>query len=184
MTAVAPLLFGIDPDETWEFVPEIARESGLSRPSFSLKAPSLALATKREHLIAAKASEIRAAAPGLADELTEAFGTDWKLPADSSDEVKAQFVGLIGRWTAVWKTVSQAHEKEEEAVNADYLSTCIVGWDGLASKSGKALDFDRLKDRIPEVVRGGLREDIIGAISKGAALTSDDHEGLPSTPAS
>jgi hypothetical protein len=184
MASVAPLLFGIDPDETWEFVPEVARAAGQSKPSFSLKAPPLSLATKREHLLSTKAAEIRAAVPGLADQISELFGKDWKLPEGADESLKAQFVDLVGRWTRAWNDASTAHEKEEQAIDSEYLSTCVVSWDGFASKSSKLLEFDRLKDRIPEVIRGTLREDIIGAISKGAVLTSEDHEGLPSTPAS
>jgi hypothetical protein len=184
MTSIVPLLFGIDPDETWEFVPEVARAAGQSKSSFSLKAPSLSLATKREHLLSTKAAEIRAAVPGLADQISEFFGKDWKLPADADESLKAQFIDLIGRWTRAWSDASKAHEKEEQAIDAEYLSTCVVGWDGLPSRSGKLLEFDRLKDRIPEVIRGALREEIIGAISKGATLTAEEHEGLPSTPAS
>jgi hypothetical protein len=185
MGTTTPLLFGVDPDETWDYIPEAAREAKLSLPSFTLRAPSLSLATKRASLLSKKRAAIRTEVPGVAEELSELFGDKWTKPADdAAADLKAKFLELVGVWGKAWGKVTKDLEPEQTAIDAEYLSTCVAGWNGLQSRTEKDLDFGRLKDRIPEVLRGSLREEIIGAIDRGATLTLEENEGLPSTPAS
>lgn len=184
MATKTPLLFGVDPDETWGYIPEVAREAGLKSPVFTLKAPSLALATKRQSLLSKKRSALYAEIPDVIDELTNLFGEKWEKPGDEADaSLREKYQALNKRWSVTWEKITKDLEAEAEVIESEYLSTCVAKWTGLPSKSGKDLDFERLKDRIPEVIRGSLREEIIGAIERGATLTSEELEGLPSTPA-
>jgi hypothetical protein len=154
-------------------------------PSFTLRAPSLSLATKRASLLSKKRAAIRTEVPGVAEELSELFGDKWTKPGDdAAADIKAKFLELVGVWGKAWGKVTNDIEPEQTAIDAEYLSTCVAGWNGLQSRTEKDLDFGRLKDRIPEVLRGSLREEIIGAIDRGATLTLEENEGLPSTPAS
>ena len=57
----------------------------------------------------------------------------------------------------------------------------LAGWEGLTSSSGKTLDFDSLKHRLPDVIRDeSLRSELVRAACAGATLSKDDAEGLHS----
>ena len=168
----APILFGIDPDETWRYIPKAVQAAGLTLPAFTLKAPSLALATKRDALLA----KIRKAAREDAAEALETIYRLGKTDAAESEELaKAR-----SAWLAAWVKAAAAHAEEDAELTARFFAECLVGWEGLSTAAGKALEFANYKGRLLEVIRGPLVEELVDAMAAGADLTQEEAVGLPS----
>lgn len=178
----APLLFGVDPDETWKYVTEACRAAKLTGPRFILKAPRLALATKRSALLIQRLRRVEEIAPGTLAALRELSGDDGKIKADATPEEIATFAEANAAWGPAWAAASAEVAEELAAVEAQILSESLTGWEDLTTRTGKPLDFAAMKGRLEEVLPSPqLREELAAAICKGATLSDEDAEGLPSS---
>ena len=185
-----PILFGVDPDEIWRFVPKAAREAGEKLPIFRLKAPSLAATVLREDLATERRKETNENAPGIMEELRELTGGTFKVESlgdGATDEEKAartvkvaEFIRLNLIWNAAWSALEIKYRDRQEQSDVRILRESVDGWEGLPTGSGKVLDFAKVKDRIGEVLRGDLREEIIEAALAGTTVSDEDAEGLVS----
>lgn len=175
----APLLFGVDPDETWRYVPAVVAAAGAKVPAFILKAPRMALAAKRRELEQKRFFEIDRIDPGVAADIIaqeEAFSAGL-LSAEGQQEYVATGI----RWDKAYKAATTLIKDDMDANDLAIFCECIDGWDGLTSSTGVALDFAKLKGRLPEVIRDeALRAELVRAACAGASLSKDDAEGLPS----
>lgn len=178
----APILFGVDPDETWSYTPKAVRGTS-QKTTFLLKPPRLALAVKREELSEAIAAKARAASPGAAESVLALSGKDGKALPDLTDEQKRERVEANVRWLDAWKTAEKDHADAIKASDEAILSECVVGWSDLPGPTGKPLDFAVLGPRLLEVLRGPIRAELVAAALKGASLSREDAEGLASSPA-
>jgi hypothetical protein len=175
----APLLFGVDPDETWRYVPAVVAAAGAKVPAFILKAPRMALAAKRREIEQKRFFEIDRLDPGVAADIIameEAF-----LAGKLSEEGQQEYVATGVRWDKAYKAATATIKEDMETSDLAILCECIAGWEGLTSAIGAPLDFDKLKSRLPEVIRDeSLRAELVRAACAGATLSKDDAEGLPS----
>ncbi len=175
----APLLFGVDPDETWRYVPAVVAAAGAKVPAFILKAPSLALATKRRQIEQKRFFEIDRLDPGVAAEI---IALDDAFRAGTlSEEENAAYVLAGQRWDKAHRAATDALCGEIAENDMAIFCEVLAGWEGLTSSSGKTLDFDSLKHRLPDVIRDeSLRSELVRAACAGATLSKDDAEGLHS----
>lgn len=194
MPTETPLLFGVDPDEVWEYIPEDARKIGQKTPVILLKAPSLSTAVQHEALDSERRKATLALDPTVLAEIEALTDRKYKidpLPAGSSDE-KAQayiekvrqFVALNARWSEAYAKTAPQFKEREEVIDLRILSESIAGWRELPTASGKMIDFEKVKSRIGEVLRGALRRELIDAAMAGTSVSEQDAEGLQSSPAS
>lgn len=191
MTAKTPILFGVDPDEVWRYVPEAARPAKL--PAFLLKAPSLAVTVKRDELLVERRNRTIEIVPGVLDEIREIAGEEWSIKkpaADVSDEEKTDYIercgrfeSLSARWYKAFADSSADFREREDEIELRILAESVTGWEGLQSASGKAISFETAKGRLGEVLRGKLRDEVIAAALAGTFVSEDDAEGLHSSPA-
>ena len=187
----APILFGVDPDEIWRYVPKAARPGKV--PAFLLKAPSLAVTVKRDELFATRRNQTVEACPGVLDEIMTVTDRKWTLaplPEGSTDEEKAEYTekakaleSLLAKWNAAFAKVDIAFHEQEEEIELRILAESVSGWEGLQSASGKTIAFDAAKGRLGEVLRGVLRAEVIDAALAGTFVAEEDAEGLLSSPA-
>lgn len=179
----APLLFGVDPNETWRYVPAVVRKAGATAPAFILKAPSLALSAKRRELEQKRFLRIQEIAPGVAATLL-ALEKDGKILDEVTEEQKVEFVEAGKAWDSAYATATSEIKEDLSAVDEAILQACIAGWDALPSASGRILEFEALKGQILEVIRDpDLRAELVTAACAGAFLSKGDAEGLPSSQA-
>lgn len=179
----APLLFGVDPDETWRYIPAVVRKAGATAPAFVLKAPPLALATKKRELEQRRFLRINEIAPDVATVLIS-LEKNGKILDDATEEQKVEFIEAGRAWDAAFREASAEIAEEMGAIDEKILQSCVAGWDSLPSASGRMLDFDALKGRILEVVRDpDLRAELVTASCAGAGVSREDAEGLPSSQA-
>lgn len=183
MSASTPILFGVDPDEIWRYIPKAVKEAGAKLPAFLLKAPRLSLVLKYEALMAEVRATAYEAAPGVV-EVVLAYSDDkgQALPDLTEDQRKERTAASIA-WKRAFDNADAKHADKLAEIQEEMLASCITGWDGLTSASGKAMEYDRLKDRICEVLRGEIRGELVGAIMQGATVSDEDALGLPSSPA-
>lgn len=184
-----PLLFGIDPDETWDYVPKDCRAAKMTEPVFILRPASLATSIKREALIAEITKEVRAAVPDAIETLRDyekAGGKLAPLPEGATDAEKAEYAEkkeaikkALEDWAAAWADAVTDRAAEEQAITEKYLSEGVAGWRGLPSPSGKMIDFEANKGRLTEVLRGKIASEICEAIAAGATLSHEEQVGLP-----
>lgn len=194
MPAETPLLFGVDPDEIWELVPEEARKIGQKTPVILLKAPSLAATVQYEALVSERRKATLALDPTVMQEIEALTDRKYKidpLPEGSTeDEAQAyvekarQFVALNARWAEAYAKTAPQFKEREEMIDLRILSEAIAGWRELPTASGKMIDFEKVKNRIGEVLRGALRRELIEAALAGTTVSEQDAEGLQSSPAS
>lgn len=194
MSTATPLLFGVDPDETWDYIPEEARKIGQKTPVIILKAPSLAAAVQREALVSERRKATLALDPAVLEEIKALTGGKYELdppPEGLSDEDAqayiekvTQYVALNARWAEAFAKTAPQFKEREEASDLRILSESIVGWHELLTASGKMIDFEKVKSRIGEVFRGALRRELIDAAMAGTSVSEQDAEGLQSSPAS
>lgn len=195
MSINPPILFGVDPDEIWHFVPKAARDAKLDKPPiFHLRAPSLAATIKREELISERRAAALALDPTVLDEIGEVTGGRFELaplPEGANDEdakayiEKAKaYLALNERWIKAWKAVGPAFQEREEESDIRILSESVATWENLPTASGRLIEFASVKDRLGFVLRGSLREEVIVAAVAGTFVTKGDAEGLQSSPAS
>ena len=187
----APILFGVDPDEIWRYVPKAARPGKF--PAFLLKAPSLAVTVKRDELFATRRNKTVEAAPGVLDEIMDLTGRKWSLdplPDNATDEERAEYTekktsleALLTKWNAAFAKVDADFHEQDEEIELRILAESVSGWEGLQSASGKMIAFDAAKGRLGEVLRGALRAEVIEAALAGTFVSEDDAEGLLSSPA-
>ena len=159
-----PLLFGIDPDETWDFVPASVRGI-VNPPTFLLKAPSLSASIKRERFLARAAEAANAAEPEAAKRIASGEETD-------NDRLA---------WLKAWEKFVQDHADEEAEITALYIREGVAGWRNLPSRTGRPIDYEANKGRILEVLRGFIVTEICNAIAAGATLSNEEQVGLPSS---
>ena len=189
-----PILFGVDPDEIWKYIPAAAKEAGLSRPFFRLKAPSLAAVVKLENVRAEVLRLAKASEPTVLDEITAIVGVGkWvlpELPEGATDDERAEYsaknsklIDLKVRWIQAVQAAETAKWEEKEDAETRILEESVSGWDGLQSGSGKLIDHGAAKGRMGEVLRGDLRAELIRAALAGATVSEADAEDLQSTPA-
>lgn len=186
----APLLFGIDPDETWDFVPKAARDAGLSAPVFVLRCPTLATSIKREQFLAmvtkeaivssGDALDIYRRLGHLNDEAPKDAETLAAWKAENADNLKS-LADATTRWLRAWNEATAAHAEEEMTISAKYLSEGILEWRELVSSTGRVIDFSANKGRILEVLRGPIVSELCEALALGAQPTKEEQVGLPST---
>lgn len=177
----APLLFGVDPDETWVYITEGIRSAGQSLPSFILKAPRLALATKRTALLVRRLQRIEELVPGVIDTVGRLSDKDGKPKADATPEELAALAEANAAWGPAWTAASAEIREELAAVELEILNESLAGWNELTTRTGKILDFAAMKSRLVEVLPDHrLREELVQAICAGATLSAEDSEGLPS----
>jgi hypothetical protein len=194
MPAETPLLFGVDPDEIWELVPEEARKIGQKTPVILLKAPSLATTVQYEALVSDRRKATLALDPTVLQEIETLTDRKYKidpLPEGSSEEEAQayiekvrQFVALSARWAEAYAKTAPQFKEREEVIDLRILSEAIAGWRELPTASGKMIDFEKVKSRIGEVLRGALRRELIEAALAGTTVSEQDAEGLQSSPAS
>lgn len=194
MSITPPLLFGVDPDETWDYIPKAAKKAGLSLPCVILKAPSLAATVQRDELISEWRKAALALEPTVLDEIAALTGGKFKiapLKEDATEEEAREYVERVKEFSRLNLRWSEAHEKvspqfreREEAINLRILSESITGWRGLQSASGKAIEFEKVAGRLGEVFRGDLRDELIEAAVAGTFVSEADAVGLQSSPAS
>lgn len=180
----APLLFGVDPDETWKYITKAIREAGLTLPSFTLKAPRLALSTKRSSLLVARFKRVEELAPGVIAILRDLTDKDGKIKDGATPEELTAFSEANAAWGPAWAAATAEIAEDLAAVELEILTESLVGWDGLTTRTGKALDFAAMKPRLVEVLPDStLREELVQAICAGATLSEEDASGLPSSQA-
>lgn len=195
MSIQPPILFGVDPDEIWRFVPKAARDAKLEKPPvFHLRAPSLAATVKRDELIAEKRAAALLLDPTVLDEIGELTGGRFELAplAEDADDEQAKayietakaYLAANARWIKAWNGVAAAFQEREEESDARILSESVATWENLPTASGKLIDFESVKGRLGFVLRGSLREEVISAAVAGTFVAKVDAEGLQSSPAS
>lgn len=182
--AKTPFLFGIDPDETWDYIPLAVRGTE-QKTGFVLRAPSLAAATKREQFLAEIAKAANEAAPGASKVIREAGAAQGLPPLaeDASAEEKAQrhaVAEAMREWLKAWAEAVEARADEERALTERYISEGLVGWHDLPSGSGALIDYEANKGRIFEVLRGEILTELCDAIARGATLSREEKVGLQS----
>lgn len=194
MSINPPLLFGVDPDEVWEFIPKAAREAKLDKPPvFRLQAPSLASTIKREELIRQRRAAALLLDPTALDDIAAITGgkmTIDPLPEGASEDAAREYVETCkayldanARWIKAWTDTHAAFQEREEASDNQILSESVKGWENLPTASGKLIAFESVKDRIGFVLRGPLREEVVSAAVAGTFVAKGDAEGLQSLPA-
>jgi len=184
-----PLLFGIDPDETWEYLPKAVRAAGATEPVFVLKSPSLAISIKREAFLSEITASARAAAPEALQVLRSLNTTGGKLeplPENATDAEKQEYAEkqesvkkALLDWATAWGDAVSSRADEERAITEKFLSDGIMEWRGLTSSSGRVIDFSANKNRITEVLRGSIVSELCEAIAAGSTLSQEEQVGLP-----
>lgn len=183
-----PLLFGIDPDETWEYLPKAVRAAGATEPVFVLKSPSLAISIKREAFLSETTAAARAAAPDALQVLRSLNATGGKLealPENATDAEKQEYSEkqesvkkALLDWATAWGNAVSARSEEERAITEKFLSDGLVEWRSLSSSSGRVIDFAANKNRIMEVLRGSIVSELCEAIAAGSTLSQEEQVGL------
>lgn len=194
MSINPPLLFGVDPDETWRYVPKAARAAKLVLPAVTLRAPSLAAAVEREALAAERRRATIALDPNVLNELDALTGGTYKIeppPTEETEETLKAYVEKVRafallnlRWAEASEKVAPEFKARQDASDLRILNESIAGWEGLPTASGRLIEFEKAKGRIGEVFRGALRDELVEAAMAGTFVSEEDAVGLQSSPAS
>ena len=177
----APLLFGIDPDETWEYVLKGQRES--KDPAvFTLKAPTMATAAKREDFLSRMATLANKECPEAVKIARDNDGISAPGPDASKEDIAKykRVEAATKAWLTAWGKMVQDNASEERAISRLILLEGVAGWKGLKTQSGKPISYEKNKGRVHEVLRGAIAAEICNAISQGASLSEEEKVGLPS----
>jgi len=170
---IPPALFGIDPDETWPFVPAAARElPEVRRPVFHLKAPDAAL----DQLMEDEQQAIYTAArKAIGADVVAEMRMLGKLESPTDDQ-KRRTEELDILWMEAF--IDAAQKADRVALQRRVIGACLTGWDNFLNKSGKPIQFPTDQAKVIDCLGKELRAEIFAAIKRGAELTDAEKESL------
>lgn len=187
MSVLPPELYGIDPDETWEFTPKAYR--GLPEADklvVTLRSPDAAL----DHLIESEDAKIHAAVRKAIPETIQALTRlsrkiDAARKANGRPDLpeaecltpqeQAEREGSINAWAAYFALESEKSDRVE--LLRRVFAQCITSIKGLCNRSGKPLivaDPKKYIDALPKQIR----VEIFEAINQGIQITSEEKASL------
>jgi hypothetical protein len=173
-TIIPPALFGIDPDETWDYTP--ASAVGLpeaQRPVFRLRSPDAGL----DQLMEDEASTLYAAVrKTMGSKIAELRALGDVLEKDRTDEQKAKIEALNAEWSEAF--VDAAQKTDRTAIQRRVLGFCVVGWDNLCTPSGKAVLRPKDDAKVIDSLGKVLRADVFAAIKRGIEVTPEEKASL------
>jgi len=169
-----PELFGIDPDETWEFSPSLAADLPEERrPIFILKAPDAGLGDIMAAADDRAAREARKACPEAARTIVELRAVPEELRTPEQKEAHSR---ALDAFQSAWVDAS---EKEDRAgIQRKVFAKCVVSWRNFRGRGGKDLGFPADPSRIVDYFPGALRGELFAAIQAGAVVADEEKESL------
>lgn len=170
----APELFGIDPDETWDFVPTLSE--GLpeqDRPVFTLRAPDAGLAD----LMALNDDKARAEAHRACPAEVVTINALRKIPeAERTEQQASDYAEAVAKFGEAW--IAAAEKIDRVSLQRKVFAKCVTGWRNFRRKDGKELPFPADSSRIVDFMPGALRGEVFAAIQAGATVTDEERASL------
>lgn len=166
-----PSLFGIDPDETWNFTPPECE--GMEDPIvIKLKTPDAAL----DELIEEEDMKIHLEARKAVPEVVATLQRIEKIkPEDRTEDDKAAFAQANEAF--ILASVAAAEKVDRLALQRRALGACVVGWN-LKTRSGKPVEFPSKPEEIIDRMSKALRASVFAAIKRGATITKEEQVSL------
>jgi len=174
-TIIPPALFGIDPDEVWEYIPKAARDLPKeAQPVFRLKSPDAAM----DHRMDSEETKVfNEARKALGKEKVAAMRTLQAVKEeDRTTEQKEGLEELAAAWVDAF--TEAAENSGMASIQFDLLSACVAGWDNFRTASGKAIAFPSVAAKIPDCLGSRLRGELVEAIKKGIEITPEEKASL------
>lgn len=169
-----PELFGIDPDETWDFTPPSAAALPEdSRPIFTLRAPDAALGDLMAAADERVATEARKACPEAAKTLAALRLVPEKERTPEQAESHAKALEEFGN---AW--VNAGQKEDRAGLQRKVFAKCVIGWRNFRDRRWRALPFPSDPLRIVDFFPGALRGDLFAAIQSGATVTDEEKASL------
>ena len=170
-----PTLFGIDPDETWDYTPKIALDLPEDkRPTFKLRPPDAALDQLMEDEASALFAAVRKTVP--ADQVAELRALD-KIPEkDRTPDQVARLEALNAAWSEA--VVDAASKQDRIAIQRRVLGYCVIGWSNLLTPKGKPVERPKDDSKVIDALSKVLRADLFLAIKNGMEITEADKASL------
>lgn len=167
-----PSLFGIDPDETWNFTPPECK--GMEDPIvIKLKTPDAAL----DELIEEEDMKIHIEARKAVPEVVATLQRIEKIkPEDRTEDDKAAFAQANEAF--IMASVAAAEKVDRLALQRRALGACVVGWSGLKTPSGKDAPFPDKPEEVIDRLSKALRASVFAAIKRGATITKEEQASL------
>lgn len=173
-TIIPPALFGIDPDEVWEYVPEKARNLPEGQaPTFTLSAPDAALDQEMELAESALRRAVKDAFP--ADEYAEIVQIETTDKEKRTEEQNARYPVLLAKWVAKWS--EEANKVDQLPLMRKVFAKCVKGWKNFRTPK-KELVFPSDASKIVDMLSRELRTEMFLAIKKGMEVTQEERESL------
>jgi hypothetical protein len=169
-----PELFGIDPDETWDFTPERAAHlPEEKRPVFTLKAPDAALGDIMGAADDKVAAAARKARPEAAKAIVDLRGIKEE---ERTPEQSEAFARAMEDFSEAW--IAAAEQEDRVSLQRKVFAKCVVSWRNFRGRGGKDLGFPADPSRIVDYFPGALRGELFAAIQAGAVVTDEEKESL------
>jgi|GEM_PF-4097227 len=173
-TIIPPALFGIDPDETWDYIPEKARElPDDMKPVFILSAPDAALDQEMEMEESKVRKAVLSAFPS--EEYAEIGALD-KIPAkERTEEQVARHRELNHKWLLKW--LEESNKVDSLPLMRKAFAKCVRGWKNVRTPR-KALDFPSDPAKVVDMLSRELRTELFLAIKTGMEVTPEEKASL------
>lgn len=169
-----PELFGIDPDETWEFSPSLAADlPEEKRPVFTIKAPDAALGD----IMAAADDRVATAARKACPEAARTIVELRAIPEEQRTlEQVAAHARALDEFSSAW--VDAGQKEDRAGIQRKVFAKCVLGWRNFRGRGGKDLGFPADPSRIVDYFPGALRGELFAAIQAGAVVTEEEKASL------
>lgn len=170
-----PTLFGIDPDETWDYTPQVAQDlPEASRPVFRLRSPDAALDQLMDDEQSSLFNAVRKAIPR--DQVAELRALDKIAKDDRTPEQQARLDALNEAWNEA--VVDAAAKLDRLDLQRRVLGYCIVSWSNLRTARGKAVERPKDDAKVVDFLSPPLRADLLAAIKRGVDITPEEKASL------
>jgi hypothetical protein len=174
-TIIPPTLFGIDPDETWDYTPAAFRElPEAERPVFHLKAPDAALDQLMDDEASALFAAVRKSIPK--DQIAELRALDAIKKDDRTEAQASRLDELNAAWNEA--VVDAAAKSDRLDIQRRVLGFCVAGWSNLKTTRGKTLDRPKEDAKVVDSLSKALRAEIFLAIKQGMEITPEEKASL------
>lgn len=174
-TIIPPAMFGIDPEETWDFVPSAWRDLPKEeQASFALKAPDAGLDQAMEDEQSALVAAVRKTIP---EKDRAEFRKLSAIAEDArTEEENARLAALDEAWSSAF--IAAIEKTDRVAMQRRVLALCVAGWTNYRTKSGKLVAWPKDPQKIIDCLGPALRAEIFAAVKRGAEITSEEKASL------